>query len=251
MATVTWVRGHRDEIALAAALLAPLAVAAALVPFRTSFANTASALVLVAVVVAVAANGRRMAGFIAAVSASLWFDFFLTQPYERFAITHRSDIETTISLFVVGIAVTEIAVRNRFHRGVAQEESSYVGLIYRLSELVAGGAPADRVIEVATDALTELLYLRSCRFVDGVSRQRLTRIEHDGTVHLGAFRWGVHQMGLPGRELELQVYSQGRQLGRFLMEPTPGSPISLERRVVAVAIADQVGSALLPDLRLA
>jgi hypothetical protein len=35
------------------------------------------------------------------------------------------------------------------------------------------------------------------------------------------------------------------------MEPTPGSPISLERRVVAVAIADQVGSALLPDLRLA
>ncbi len=251
MATVTWIRGHRDEIATAAAVLAPLAVAAALVPFRTSFADAASALVLVAVVVAVAANGRRAAGFIAAVSASLWFDFFLTQPYDRFSITHRSDIETTISLFVVGIAVTEIAVRNRLHLGVAQEASSYVGLIYELSELVAGGAPAERVIGVATDALIELLQLRSCRFVEGVSTQRLTRIEHDGTVHLGTFRWAAHQMGLPGRELELQVYSQGRQLGRFLVEPTPGSPIPLERRVVAVAIADQVGSALLPYLRLA
>jgi K+-sensing histidine kinase KdpD len=251
MATVTWIRGHRDGIAAAAAVLAPLAVAAALVPFRTSFANSASALVLLAVVVAVAANGRRIAGFVAAVSASLWFDFFLTQPYERFAITHRSALETAISLFVVGMAVTEIAVRNRFHRGVAQEESSYVGLIYSLSELVASGSPAERVIEVASDALTELLQLRGCRFVEGISRQRLTRIEHDGTVHLGAFRWGAHQMGLPGRELELQVYSQGRQLGRFLMEPTPGLPISLERRVVAVAIADQVGSALLPNLRSA
>jgi K+-sensing histidine kinase KdpD len=248
---VSWIRSHRDGIAVAAAVVLPLAVAAALVPFREQFANTASALILVAVVVAVAANGRRAAGFLAAVSASLWFDFFLTQPYERFSITHRSDIETAVSLFAVGVIVTEIAVRNRFHHLVAQEESSYVGLIYGLSELVAGGAPVERVIEVATDELVELLHLRSCRFARGPSTRRLARIEHDGTVHLGAFRWGAHQMGLPGRELELRIYSQGRQLGRFLMEPTPGWPISLQRRVVAVAVADQVGSALLPNLRLA
>ena len=40
-------------------------------------------------VVAVAAAGHRAAGVLAAVSAAVWFDFFLTVPYERFTITGR------------------------------------------------------------------------------------------------------------------------------------------------------------------
>ena len=103
------VLSHRDAIAAIAGLVLPVVVAAVIVPFRGSFASTASALILVAVVVGVASNGNRGAGFIAAVSASLWFDFFLLKPYERFAITQRADIETAVSLFVVGIAVTELA----------------------------------------------------------------------------------------------------------------------------------------------
>jgi hypothetical protein len=58
-------------------------------------------------------------------------------------------------------------------------------------------------------------------------------------------------MGLPGPEIELIVQSQGRRMGRFVMTPTPGYEVSLERRVVAVAIADQVGHPLRPHLRLA
>jgi hypothetical protein len=42
------IRRRRDVIAVAAALFLPLGVAAALVPFRSSFANTATALVFVA-----------------------------------------------------------------------------------------------------------------------------------------------------------------------------------------------------------
>ena len=110
---------HRNAVANVAALGLPLGVAAALVPFRSSFANTASALVLVAVVVGIAVIGNRTAGFLATVSATLWFDFFLTRPYERLAITHRPDIETAVSLFVVGIVVTELAARNRHHQEVA------------------------------------------------------------------------------------------------------------------------------------
>ena len=113
------IRHHRDSLAIVAALVLPLVVAAILVPFRSSFADTASALVLVAVIVAVAAIGSRAAGFLATVSATLWFDFFLTRPYERLAITHRPDIETAVSLFVVGIVVTELAARNRHHHEVA------------------------------------------------------------------------------------------------------------------------------------
>jgi len=97
---------RRDTLALLAGLAAPLALAAILVPFRGSFPNTDAALAMILVVVAVAANGYRLAGILAAVSAAAWFDFFLTQPYERFTITRRADIETTVLLLVIGIAVS-------------------------------------------------------------------------------------------------------------------------------------------------
>jgi K+-sensing histidine kinase KdpD len=50
------------------------------VPFRASFPNTDAALALLLVVVAVAANGYRLAGYLAALAAAVWFDFFLTRP---------------------------------------------------------------------------------------------------------------------------------------------------------------------------
>jgi signal transduction histidine kinase len=109
----------RDRLAVAAALAAPLALIAILVPFRASFPNTDAALTLILVVVAVAAIGYRLAGVLAALSAAAWFDFFLTYPYERFNITRRADIETTILLLVIGVAVTELAVWGRQQHAAA------------------------------------------------------------------------------------------------------------------------------------
>jgi K+-sensing histidine kinase KdpD len=242
---------HRNGVVNVVAIVLPLGVAAILVPFRSSFASAASALVLVAVIVFVAVIGNRIAGFLATVSATLWFDFFLTRPFERLAITHRPDIETAVSLFVVGIVVTELAARNRHHQRAATEESDYVGLIYTLSELAASGAPTPDVIERARGELVGLLYLRSCRYDEGASARTMARIEHDGQVVHGGALWAVDQIGLPGPEVELVVQGRGQPLGRFLLTPTPGLPVSLQRRVVAVALADQVGGVLNPRLRLA
>ncbi|MET8328237.1 DUF4118 domain-containing protein [Streptomyces sp. NPDC005181] len=82
----------RDRLALGTALVGPLLVALALVPFRTDLSRTNAALVLVVVVVAVAAFGNRVAGAVAALSAAVWFDFFLTRPYQRFTINGSDDI---------------------------------------------------------------------------------------------------------------------------------------------------------------
>src|ERR1022692_4237931 len=98
------VSSWRDRIALLAAVLAPLGVAAVLVPFRSNIPSAGAALILVVVVVAIAANGHRVAGIVAAAAAAVWFDFFLTTPYERFTITHRADLETTVLLLLVGAA---------------------------------------------------------------------------------------------------------------------------------------------------
>jgi K+-sensing histidine kinase KdpD len=239
-------RLHRDQIALVAAVVLPLCVAAVLVPFRSSFANTASALILVAVIVAVAALGSRVSGFVATVSATVWFDYFLTRPYEKLAITHRPDIETAVSLFVVGIIVTELAARNRHHHETAVQEADFVGLIHEVSEFATSGAPSRDLVERVRNELIVLLHLQACRYGSGSSDQPTIQLEHAGRVFLGGRVWDVERMGLPGPEIMLLVQNQGRALGRFVMTPTPGYEISYERRVVAVAIADQVGAALRP-----
>lgn len=244
-------RPYRDQIAFVAALVLPLGVAALLVPFRGDFASTASALILVAVIVAVAALGNRFSGFVATLSATLCFDYFLTQPYERLAITHRPDIETAVCLFVVGIIVTELAARNRHHRASAFEEADYVGVIYDVSELVASGTPAPEVLERVRATLVDLLHLRACRYEDGLGTRPMMRLEHDGQVLLGGRIWGVDRMGLPGPEIELLVAHRGETLGRFILTPTPGLEVPLQPRVVAVALADQVGAVLRPRLRSA
>ena len=55
-------RLSRDRLAVLAAIVVPLVVAAILVPFRFSIPNTDAALAMILVVVAVAANGFRLAG---------------------------------------------------------------------------------------------------------------------------------------------------------------------------------------------
>ena len=236
----------RDRLAVLAALAAPLVLAAVLVPFRASFPNTDAALALVLVVVAVAANGYRLAGILAAVSTAVWFDFFLTQPYERFSITHRTDIETTVLLLVIGVAVTEIAVWGRRQYATASRRAGYLDGINSAAQAVAAGGSAPALIEQVTGQLTRLLSLRSCSFQYGVAGiGRPARLRHDGLVTIGQRAWDVDAEGFPSStDTELLVESGGMFQGRFLMTPAPGARPALEQRLLAVAFADQVGAAL-------
>ena len=235
---------HLDTVFVVAGVVLPAVISAVLTPFRTSLPNTDAALVLVVVIVAVAAGGHRPAGLAASVSTAVSFDFFLTKPYERLAITHRNDIETTLLLLVVGIAVTEIAVRSRRYRATAHEEAGFVAGIHAAAAAVATGEDAQFVVMQVAVQLSDLLFLRDCRFDPAASHHHNACLLQDGDVVLAGMRWGVDQMGLPGREVELPVVHQGLFYGRFVMVPTPGKPVSLERRVVASALAGQAGAAL-------
>ena len=239
-------RLSRDRLAVLAALLAPVAVAAILVPFRASFPNTDAALVMILVVVAVAANGYRLAGYLAALSVAAWFDFFLTRPYETFSITRRTDIETTVLLLVIGIAVTEIAVWGRRQYMAASRRAGYLDGINSAAQAVAAGGSAPALIEQVTSQLTELLSLRSCRFQYGVAGVgRPARLRHDGSVTIGQQVWNVDAEGFPASfDTELLVESGGLFQGRFLMTPEPEGRPTLEQRLLAVALAGQVGAAL-------
>ena len=236
---------NRDRLAVLAAIVVPLALAVILVPFRSGFPNTDAALALIVVVVAVAANGDRLAGVLAAVSAAVWFDFFLTQPYERFSITSRNDIETTVLLLVIGVAVTELAVWGRHQHAAASRRAGYLDGISSAAQAVATGRSPSLLIEQVTGQLTALLTLRSCQFQYGVAGLGRARLGHDGSVAVEQRIWDVDAKGFPpGMNVELLVESGGLFQGRFLMSPDDSARPTLEQRLLGVALADQVGAAL-------
>jgi K+-sensing histidine kinase KdpD len=237
---------RRDAVAVLAGLAAPLALAAILVPFRGSFPNTDAALALILVVVAVAANGYRPAGYLASVSAAVWFDFFLTRPYERFTITRRADIETTILLLVIGVAVTEIAVWGRRQHAAASRRAGYLDGIHAAAQAVATGTSPAALVDQVASQLTRVLSLSSCRFEYGAAGLgHPARMAHDGSVTVAHRAWDVDAEGLPPRtDVELLVESGGVFQGRFLMTPSAGARPTLEQRLLAVALADQAGAAL-------
>jgi K+-sensing histidine kinase KdpD len=231
-------------LALALAVLLPLILAACLVPFRTNIANANVALILAAAVVLVASLGQRSAAFVAAVSAMVWFDFFHTRPYESFRINSGDDVLTACVLLAVGIFVGELSVRSRQHRSAAADSSNDIARIHSVAELVADGEGADYLVLVVANELRDLLSLQGCRFDPQPSPKPIARIERNGEVTIGELRWGVHSIGFPGKEVELPVIGHGLVLGRYVLVPTPAEPVSFDKRIVAVALADQVGAVL-------
>lgn len=236
---------RRTRIATGAALLAPPAAAAALLVLRNRIDNTNVALVLVVVVVAVSTLGRRIAGLLAAASAAVWFDFFHTKPYYSFAIKTHDDVVTAALLLLVGVAVSELAIRSRRHRQTAASHGYDISRIHSIAELVADGERSDFIVMAVASELLDLLTLSDVRFERPPfdDDKPVPTLDRSGNVYIGNIEWGAESMGLP-TTVVLSVDGNGRQWGRFILSPTPGLPVPFERRVVAVALADQAGAAL-------
>ncbi|MFD4246810.1 DUF4118 domain-containing protein [Streptomyces sp. NPDC058525] len=239
-----WFR-HRDRIALASGLVVPFLVALALVPFRTGLSATNEALIMVVAVVAVAALGTRAAGALAALSAAAWFDFFLTRPYQRFAIADPDEIQTAVLLLAVGLIVSQLAVRTRRLQAVVVTDTAHLSSLQGTARLVEDGGSPAAVVEYVRRELVGLLGLRGCRFEYGTLMGHLPRLEHDGSLWLRRGRHVAEYAEWPEGETELRAVGGGHYYGRYLLDPLPGRPLpSEEARLVAVALAAQAGAAL-------
>lgn len=211
--------------------------------------NVNVALTLMIVVVVAAAVGGRAAGALSAVVAALSFDFFQTEPHHSLRIHSRDDLVTALLLLVCGLIVGQIAARAQLSRVAVESGRSEIQRLYRLAELAAQGATASEVTDAAAAELTRLLSLRSCRFELPPYAETFERLERSGVVNrtrglVTHSRLGRHGIELPAEGAELLVRHRGAEVARFVLVPTPGEGASLEQRVVAVALADQVGAAL-------
>jgi K+-sensing histidine kinase KdpD len=233
-------------LVLTASVLVPPVVCVVLTPFREHFDNANAALLLVVVIVAVAVFGIRLAGVIAAVSSAVWFDFFLTVPYDSFTIDSSNDVEQAVLLLVIGIAVTQIAIWGREQQAKASRRRGYLDGVITVSQAVATGGSTDDLIEQVRAELTAVLGIDGAKFVADGKQTQAPRLNPDGSVTRGPHVLKVERDGLPtNAEIELTVQHAGEPRGRFLLTAaTRVARPDLEQRLVAVALADQVGAAL-------
>ena len=100
------------------------------------------------------------------------------------------------------------------------------------------------MLESVRDELTQLLSLRTCDFEQPPFGVPLPRLERNGSIDTPHRRFARGEFTLPEEGVEIPVLGRGRQLGRLVLLPEPDVGVSIEERVVAIAISDQLGAAL-------
>jgi hypothetical protein len=222
-------------------------VAGLLVPFRNDLASANVVLVYVLVVVCGAAVGTRWSGALTAVVAAMSYDFFFTRPYQSLKIDNANDLETTVLLLAIGLVVAELVAFTRRHRAHAATRGDEIQMLRRTAELVAQGASPDQVLATVRDDLVELLSLVECRYEPAPFVSSLPRIERTGAVEGAHRRWIGGEFTLPGLGAEIPVAARGTTYGRLVLIPDISMGVSIEERIVAVALVDQLGAALATD----
>jgi hypothetical protein len=229
---------------LGVAAVGPIIVASLLVLVRDDMASANSALVFVIVVVLAAAVGGRWAAITAAIVSAISFDFFLTRPYGSLKIDNADDIIATILLLAVGLMVGEVVVwAHRGYRRSRREQDEVERLRRVAGEVAAGGTPAGMLASVRAE-LMQLLSLRSCEFEKPPYRVPLPRLERNGSIDSPRRHFVRGEFALPAAGVELPVLGRGRELGRLVLVPEPDVGVSIEERVVAIALSDQLGAVL-------
>ena len=225
-----------------AAVVVPIAVVAALVPLRGHVSAANLALLLVLVVLGGAVLGGRAVGVVVGVVTAVAFDFFLTEPYGSFAIARGEDVATTVLLAIVGLVGGALVERARRGEADALARRAEVEQLERRAELAAGGEPPRRLIARAGEELASVLSLADVTYERGPAPAGMAVLTHWGaSVPGGAAPGGDETVALP-------VRAHGRDLGYFRLVfpgPSVGMTVPVDERHFAVAVADQLGMALL------
>jgi hypothetical protein len=229
--------------------LGPIAVGGLLVPLRDDMASANVALVLVLVVVVAAGAGGWIAGAVGAVMSAIAFDFFFTVPYLSLTIATGDDVETTVLLLAVGVIVGLVAGWARHEHAATAERQGDIHRLHRVAEAAAGRTGDRDVLEVACAEMRAMLGLAACRFEPKPYGAPMTRLDRSGAFdpRPRELHYGHGGFELPADGVAVPVTHRGVEVGRLVLVPTPGVGVTVERRLAAVVIADQLGTALQPS----
>jgi hypothetical protein len=235
-------------VAWLSALVLPIGVAAVFIPLRDHVAAADIALLLAVVILVAATLGGRVVGAVAAFDAAFAFDVFFTRPYYSLRIDRAEEIETAVLMLIVGVVIGEIVTRSKRDRFAAHVSRSNLARVSRITELAAGGEPPGRLIRVVQRELMDLLDVNDCEFERPPFFDALPRLSHSGLSippRLGA---DPRADADRATRIELPIWGEGLEIGRFVLalpDDATGLEFAPEARTSALALADQLGIALL------
>jgi len=236
-----------DIIGMAIGVIGALVLSVAMIPLRDHLHNDNMALALVIPVLVGAVVGGRLAGAVSAIAAALCFDFFFTLPYLSLRIEGSNDLTSFFVLLVVALIAAEVGIRARRGSRAAREARSDLDRLCRVIELAARGADIEDVVSSARAELIGLFGLVDCTYEAGAGHGTLPRLGIHGAIEGTALVADHSEFLLPPGGVELAVVGRGTDYGRLVLFASEAVHASLQKRVVAVAIADQLGITLATD----
>jgi K+-sensing histidine kinase KdpD len=234
---MAWYRQHRG-ILRTLAVLVPLVASSGLHFINWLVPNSAAALVLVLFVVGCASTGDRIAGLLAAVSAALGFDFFLTQPYFGLRIDNVEDIELSVMLLLIGLAVSELASWGVRQNAVATEQAGFITGALESADLAASSISEANALERVADTIRKLLGVEQVSFESGDHDAAAAVLQRDGSLHYQGKTIDVARVGLPQQPYAytaIPVVQRGAQIGYFRISP-PAGEVRPSREALRVAV---------------
>lgn len=178
------------------------------------------------------------------VGAALSFDFFHARPLRTLRIASGRDIVTVVLLAVLGIVVGEVARLRRTAARDAVGGRAELRLLSAHAELCRTARSEAEAILGSVDAIGRLLGADSVAFHREPMPADGRRIEPDGTLHGVPFRASTLADDLGDDPVDIDVSVAGRSVGHVSVFPTAGHPVTLDARIGAVVIADQLAVAL-------
>ena len=223
---------------------APIAVGALLVGVRGEIDAANVALILVLTVVAVAAVTGRGPAAVSAILAAASYEFFFTRPYLSLRISSGDDVLTTAILLLIALVVGQVGAVARRRAFETADARAQTARLRRVAARLAHGDSGRDMIAAVTDEVSQLLTLQHCTFEEDPTDPSLPLIDRDGRVATTAHKLVDGGFALPDGGVRLPVLGANRALGSLVLVGDPEVGVSLEQRLVAVALADELGSAL-------
>jgi K+-sensing histidine kinase KdpD len=233
-----------DAIGLAVGVLGALALSVAMLPLRDHLHNDNMALALVIPVLIGAVLGGRRAGAASAVVAALCFDFFFIQPYLSLRIASGNDIASFVVLLVVALIAAEVGIRARRGGNSARDTRTDFDRLYHVIDLAARGADVDDVTMSARAELIGLFGLDDCVFDPSPLDSTRPHLGVRGAIEGAPLVASHTDFLLPAGGGEIPVIGRGHEYGRIVLFASGSVRASLQKRLVAIAIADELGLTL-------
>ena len=119
-----------------------------------------------------------------------------------------------------------------------------IARVHRIADLVAQGVTLTDLVDAVTRELQQMLSLQDCWLEFNPFLYVMPRLERGGSVEAPEHRWLAGGLTLSEDGVELPVLERGTEVARLVLVGDPTVAVTIEERVAAVALADQLGSAL-------